>query len=67
MKTEAEIKRVIEECKAAGVPGHMLVDDDECPFGDSCCPECSRIQALEWVLSEFKTPKDYVEDYYKNL
>ena len=67
MKTEAEIRKVIKECKDAGIPGKMLASRDKCPFEDSCCPECSRIQALEWVLSEFKTPREYVDDYYKNF
>jgi len=61
MKSEAEIRCLIEECNEV-LDAHdgILVDANAklCPLRYGCCSECNFADGLSWVLGEYELPRE---------
>jgi len=59
MKTEAEIRALLEECdKAMDASDGCIAEAELCPLGNGCCPECNFMSGLDWVLGVYKLPRE---------
>jgi len=54
MKTEKETRDMLAKCKRASRKFMSQDIDKICPTGHGCCPECSTMGTLEWVLHRTK-------------
>jgi len=60
MRSEREIRRMLERCRAAI---DFEISHRECPLGDNrCCYECTFPSDMAWVLGESDAPGTNLQD-----